>query len=56
MCSTFRHVISAVSSAGPALAQSLRAAFVGPRVALAGPLGSRGSWASEKGGSEDVEV
>lgn len=41
-------MISAVSSAGPALAQSLRSAFVGPRVALAGPLGSQRSWASER--------
>ena len=42
------HVISAVSFAGPSLAQLLRAAFVGLRVALAGPLGSRRSWASER--------
>ena len=50
MRSTFRHVISAVSSAGPALAQSLRSAFVGPRVALAG-LKQLGLW--EEGESEE---
>ena len=42
------HLISVVSFAGPSLAWLLRAASVGPRAALAGPLGSRRSWASER--------
>ena len=42
------HLISVVSFAGPSLARSLRAAFMGPRAVLAGPLGSGRSQASER--------